>query len=332
MKKFIFLLAMLMLSFCMVSFIFMEVAAEKEQDVIVLRAAHQGAPGGFTDVTACKFKDLVETKSQGKVEVQIYPSGQLGTVREILESLEMGTVDILFEGLSWLAQYEKDFNFFNQSFMYTDPQELIDSPYQRELIEKVRKNHSIRVLDYSAVMPAMQLWTKTKPVYNLGDLEGIRIRVPAVKAYIDMWNILGANAISVEWSEVYLALSQNLIGGIVHNPVKIRDEHFYEHLKYCTILDFKYSLSPVYISDKTYESFSPDIQRILQESAEEYSIFFNTETKNTEKEAWDEMKKAGIEIIEVDRDPWFKRGNQIHIQMEEDGTWSDGLIAKEKNI
>lgn len=330
MKRVMFLLVVLSLSFCMVSFLFVEVVAEEKQ--IVIRAAHQNAPGGFTDVAAQKFKDLVEAKSEGKVKVEIYPAGQLGKVREILESLSMGNIDVLFEGLSWIAQYDKDFNFYNQSFMFKDPQELVNSAYQKELLEKVRKNNGIRVLTYSAVMPAMQLWTKKKPVYNLDDLKGIKIRVPGVKAYVDMWNTLDASAISIAWSEVYMALAQNVVEGIVHDPVKIRDEKFYEHLKYCTLLDFKYSLSTIYVSEKKYQSFSPDIQKILQESAQEYSDFFNREIKDVENKAWDELKQAGIEIIKVDREPWFERAHQVHIQMEKDGIWSKGLLAKENKF
>ena len=326
MKKVIFSLVMLLVFFCLMSFLFMEVTADEK---IVMRAAHLGAPGGFTDIAANKFKDLVETKSQGKVEVQIFPAGQLGTARETLESLSMGTVDILFEGLSWLAQYESDFNFYNQSFLFTDTQKYVDSPGQKELVEKVRKNNGIRVLTYSAVMPAMHLWTKSKPVYNLDDLKGLKIRVPDTKAYIDMWNGLGAIAMPIDWSEVYMALSQNLISGVVHDPVKIRDEKFYEQLDYCTLLGFKYSLSTIYISEKKYQSFPAEIQSILQESAQEYADFFNTEIGNVENNAWDEMVKAGIEIIEVDRAPWFEKAHEVLIQSEKDGLWSEGLLEKE---
>ncbi len=283
-------------------------------------------------MAAQKFKEVVEAKSKGQVTVEIYPAGQLGQIREVLEGLSMGTVDVLFEGLSWMAQYDKDLNFYNQSFMFKDPQELIDSPHQAEILEKIRQNNGIRVLSYSAVMPAMQLWTRDKPVRTLEDLKGIKVRVPGVKAYIDMWSALGSTAVSVAWSEVYMALSQNVVAGIVHDPVKIRDEKFYEHLKYCTILDFKFSLSTIYIGDKKYQSLSPKIQKVLTGAAEEYADFFNTQIEQEKSEAWDEMKKAGIEIIEVDRDPWFETAHAVHKQMEEDGTWSSGLLEKEGKL
>ena len=332
MKKSISLLVMSLLSLCIALFLFTEVVAKEGEDVVVIRAAHQTAPGGFTDIAANKFKDLVETKSEGKIKVDMYPAGQLGATREILESLSIGNIDVLFEGLSWIAQYDKDLNFYNQSFMFEDPQELIGSIYQKEIIEKIRKNNGIRVLTYSAVMPAMQLWTKEKPVYTLDDLKGIKIRIPGVKAYVDIWNALGASAISIDWSETYMALAQNMVKGIVHDPVKIRDEHFYEHLKYCTLLDFKYSLSTIFISEKKYQSFSIDVQKILQESAREYADFYNMKIGEIENAAWDEMKQAGIEIIKVDREPWFKRAHQVHIQMEKDGIWSKGLLMKENKL
>ena len=311
---------------CVISFLFMEVNANEK---IILRAAHQGAPGGINDVVANKFKELVETKSQGKVEVQIYPAGQLGTVREVLESLSMGTVDILFEGLSWISQYESEFNFYNRSFLFTDIQKYVDSPGQKELVEKVRKNNGIRALSYSAVYPAMHLWTKSKPVYNLDDLKGLRLRVPDTKAYIDMWNGLGAIAMPIDWSEVYMALSQNMIDGLVHNAINIRDEKFYEQLNYCTLLGFKNTLETVYISEKKFQSFPAEIQNILEESAQGYAEFFNKEIGNVEKNAWDEMIKAGIEIIEVDRKPWFEKAHEVLIQLEKDGLWSEGLLEKE---
>ena len=86
------------------------------------------------------------------------------------------------------------------------------------------------------------------------------------------------------------------------------------------------------MSEKKYQSLSSDNQKILQEAAQEYAEFFNMKQGSIEDEAWDELKKAGIEIIEVDRDPWFKRAHQVHVQMEVDGTWSKGLLEKEKKF
>ena len=134
MKKSKVLFFSLILFLCLTPFLFAGGGAEEEQ--VVLRAA-----GGFTDLAAQKFKEVVEAKSKGQVTVEIYPAGQLGQIREVLEGLSMGTVDVLFEGLSWMAQYDKDLNFYNQSFMFKDPQELIDSPHQAEILEKIRQGN-----------------------------------------------------------------------------------------------------------------------------------------------------------------------------------------------
>ncbi|GAJ15524.1 unnamed protein product, partial [marine sediment metagenome] len=185
--------------------IFINEAQVADAAQTVLKLGHITAPGGLLDKHAQRFKELVSTKSKGALRVDVYPAAQLGKMGKILEGLTMGTVDMALESLGFLSRFNKDINFYNLSFLWKTPQEIMHDNYLREVLEKIRKKNNIRTLAYNAVRPALHLWTYTKPVQSLDELKGMKLRVPPAKAYVACWNGLGAIAVAIPWSEVYMS-------------------------------------------------------------------------------------------------------------------------------
>jgi tripartite ATP-independent transporter DctP family solute receptor len=297
-----------------------------DTEKIVLKLGHITAPGGSIDKEAQKFKELVSAKSEGRVRIDVYPAAQLGKIRELLEGVSMGTVDLALEAHTFLAQLDKDFNFFNAPFLWRSNSEVLDNYYYKGLLEKLRKVNGIRTLSSNGFRSDMHLFTKTRPVKSLKDLEGLKLRTPSSRAWLDTWNGLGAIATPIPWSEVYMALSQNVIDGMPHNATQVRDEKFYEHLKYCTLLNWKPSLNCIWMSEKKYKRFSNEIRCILKDSAMEAGAYFTKSEQEEEKKAWAMLKKAGMEVFEVDKEPWLEKAKAIVKKMDEDGSWSKGLL------
>lgn len=302
-------------------------SAEARAEQIVLKLAHITAPGGMLDMKAQKFAELVSEKTGGKVKIEIYPAQQLGNIKEILQGLSMGTIDIAQEAESFMDTFDKDYAIFGTPFMFSRD-ELRNSKYIDVVRERVRKKTGIRTLPGFAFRPAFHLWTQNRQILTPDQLNGIKLRVWQSKALVDTWNGLGATAVPLAWGDVYLSLSQKVVNGMVHNIVQVRDEKFYEQLDYCTKLDFMQLYDVTWISDLKWQTLSPDIQKALTEASQECANWFVSYGQGLENEAQKQMEAAGIKFADGDRPKWTTKAASVHKQLEQSGLWSKGLLKK----
>ncbi|MCD4719958.1 MAG: TRAP transporter substrate-binding protein [Desulfobacula sp.] len=316
---------LLMVSFIGVMFFCVGTAFATES--VVLKLAHITAPGGMLDKKAQKFAELVDKKSSGKVKIEIYPAQQLGNIKELLQGLSMGTIDIVQEAESFMDTFDKDYAIFGTPFMFSR-EELKTNAYIDEVRERVRKKTGIRTLPGFAFRPAFHLWTQKKQILTPDELNGIKLRVWQSKALVDSWNGLGATAVPLAWGDVYLSLSQKVVDGMVHNIVQVRDEKFYEQLDYCTKLDFMQLYDVTWISDSKWQTLTPEIQKILTQASEECANWFVSYGQGLEAEAQQTMEAAGIKFTDGDPVKWTSKAGSVHKELEKSGLWSKGLLKK----
>lgn len=301
--------------------------AQAQDKPIVIKLAHIAATGGMADKGARKFGEILSTKTGGRVKVDIYPAQQLGSITETLEGISMGSIDMGFEYEGFMEMFEKDFAIFTVPFLMTKEQ-IMKNEYLRELREKIRKRNSIRTLPAWGWKPALHLWTQKRIVRTPDELQGIKIRLWQQKVQIDMWNGLGARAIPLPWGEVYMALAQGLVDGMVHSIVQIYDEKFHEQLDYCTYLDYMPAQTPFWINDALYNKLPADIQKALDESSIEGAKYFTYLGESLEAGDKKMMEKKGVKFVQADRNIWFKKAHEIHKKLENEGSWSTGLLKK----
>ncbi len=294
---------------------------------VTLRLAHINVAGGIIDKQAQKFAELVAAKTNGRVKINVYPAGQLGSVVEEIEAVSMGTIDMVLESDSFMQVFEKDYNIFGLPFFLTRD-EIVKSPFLAELRERVRVNRGVRTLPGSGFRPPHQLWTQKKAVKAPEDLQGMKIRLWQQKTQIDMWNGLGAAAVPIAWGELYMALAQGVVNGMVHNIVQVEEEKFYEQLKYCTVLNLLEVWQNVLVNDKVYAKLSPDIQNAMSQASTEAAAYFTNLSASAEGESRKKLEKAGITFINGDRSAWVKKALPIDKKLEDEGMWSKGLLKK----
>ncbi len=294
---------------------------------IVLKLAHITAPGGMLDQRAQKFAELVSAKTGGKARIEIYPAQQLGNIKEILQGISLGTIDMAQESESFMDAFDKDYTIFGTPFMFTRD-ELRQNRYIEEVRERVRKKTDIRTLPGFAFRPAFHLWTQKRQVLTPDELKGIKLRVWQSKALVDTWNGLGATAVPLPWGDVYLSLSQGVVNGMVHNIVQVRDEKFYEQLNYSTKLDFMQLYDVTWINEGKFQSLPPDVRKALAEASQESAEWFVGHGQSLEAEAQKQMAAAGIVFADGDRPAWVSKAASVHKGLEKAGLWSPGLLKK----
>ncbi len=125
-----------------------------------------------------------------------------------------------------------------------------------------------------------------------------------------------------------MALSQNVVNGLVHNIVQVRDEKFNEQLNFCTKLDWVNLYDVTWINDQKFGSLPGDVQKILSEAAQESADWFVTYGQSLEAEAQKECEKGGIVFKDGDRAVWVKKAAAAYPDLEKSGLWSEGLLKK----
>ncbi len=323
MKRTVGVLIAIALCWCMTGF----AASVQAADQIVLKLAHITAPNGMLDMKAQKFAELVAAKTNGKVKVEIYPAQQLGNIKEILQGISLGTIDMAMEAEGFMDAFDKDYTIFGTPFMFTR-EELIKNDYLKEIRERIRKKLAIRTLPGFAFRPAVHLWTQGRQIMTPDELNGIKLRVWQSKALVDTWNKLGATAVPLPWGDVYMALSQHVVNGMVHNIVQVRDEKFFEQLNYCTKLDWLNLYDVTWINDVKYASLPPDVQKALGDASQEAADWFVSYGQGLEAEAQKECEKAGVVFKTADRQIWVKKASAAYPDLEKAGLWSKGLLKK----
>ena len=263
-------------------------------------------------------------------EIKIYPAQQLGNITELLEGLSMGTIDMVCGGEAFVEMFEKDIAFFQIPFLWTK-EEIESSSYLRVLRERIRAKKNIRTLPGFGYKPSFHLWTQKRIVRTPDELNGIKVRLWQQKAMLDMWNGLGASATPLPWGDVYMALAQGVVNGMPHNVVQVHEEKFFEHLDYCTFLNFMPNVNVYWINDGLYKRFPKELQEIFDEAALEGCKWFNEYCTSMESKAQSAMEKKGIKFIKTDRTPWVEKAKKIHVKLEQEGCWSKGLLEKKAN-
>ena len=296
-------------------------------DQIVLKLAHITAPNGMLDKKAQKFAELVAAKTNGKVKIEIFPAQQLGNIKEILQGISMGTIDMAMEAEGFMDAFDKDYTIFGTPFMFTR-EELVRNAYLQEVRERVRNKLAIRTLPGFAFRPAVHLWTQQRQIMTPDELNGIKLRVWQSKSLVDTWNKLGATAVPLAWGELYMALSQHVVNGMVHNIVQVRDEKFFEQLNFCTKLDWLNLYDVTWVNDLKYKTLPPDVQMALNEASQEAADWFVGYGQSLEADAQKECETAGIVFKDADRNIWVKKAAMAYPELEKSGLWSEGLLKK----
>jgi tripartite ATP-independent transporter DctP family solute receptor len=240
---------------------------------IVIKYGHGGPPDPLKlpeQADAVSFKQYVESKSGGRIKVEIYPACQLGSEREMLEGVQAGLVEMANTSEGSVAGFYPGilataipYAFKNRRIAW----EVLDGPFGKKLIEDIRKKTGLRCLDIND-NGYRNFTNNVRPIHTPADLKGLKIRTMENPAHMKMVEALGAKATPIAWAEVYTALQLGTVDG-QENPVSlIVAKRFFEVQKYCTLDGHIFSIDFTWINDKFYNNLPPDLRQIVKDGAE----------------------------------------------------------------
>lgn len=307
---------------------------EPKKDKIVLR---YGAVNPDTHpflMGIREFAKIANTKSGGRIEIQVFPSSQLGDAKAMVQSVQMGALDMTMLKPGTLVDMgQKKMNVLGLPFLWRDIDhgwKVLDSPIGEELLADIQASGQKAIgLGYYQES-ARNFFTVKKPIKKLADLKGMKIRVQPMEIQVDMAKALGASPTPIAFSELYSALQTGVVDG-AENPITgyYTNKH-YEVAKFYTFNEHEAAPSLTIFSEITWKKLSPEDQKIIKESWKESEKFFRKIATQKDEEFIAELKKQGVQFFQVeDKEEWIKAMKPIY---EKYGAGLEGLIKRIQDV
>lgn len=252
-----------------------------------------------------KFKEEVEKNSNGEITVTIYPNSTLGGDRDLVEGMQSGTVDMgLIAGV--LGNFEPSIQLLEIPYLFDNEdqyKQIINGPVGDEIRKRVLDRAGVRILDFWD-RGSRQI-SSNKPITSLSDIAGLKIRIPEIQAMKVVWEAMGAAPTTMAWNEVYTALEQNVIEA-EENPIPFMySGKIQEVQKYIALSNHKYEYVTLSISDLTWNKLTDKQKKVVQEAADKATSFQNQRVVELTKQYLEDMKKAGMQVTEVNTDEFI---------------------------
>jgi tripartite ATP-independent transporter DctP family solute receptor len=240
-------------------------------------------------------------KSGGKLLIEIYPSQQLGTERQCLELLQIGSLAMTKVSGAVMENFAPNFQVLSLPYIFRDREhhyKVLDGEVGKKLLLQSEK-YWLRGLTYFDA--GQRSFYCKSPVRTPDDLAGKKIRVQESATAMNLVRSLGGAPTPISWGELYTALQQGVVDGAENNPPSFYTSRHYEICKYYTLDEHTAVPDILLIGTVAWNNLSPQEQQWLQEAADEAKIYQRKLWQQAEKEALDAVKAAGVEIIIPDK-------------------------------
>jgi tripartite ATP-independent transporter DctP family solute receptor len=274
-----------------------------EQDKVVrLKLAHTLDPQHTVHKAMVLMDERLKELSGGTMAIDIYPSGQLGSERELIELLQIGSLSMTKVSASPLEGFVPEMKIFNIPYLFRDAghvQRVLDSSIGQQLLETPTAVRLLGLGYYDA--GSRSFYSTKKPVETPDDLDSMKIRVQESQTAMEMVSSLGGSPTPVAWGELYTALQQGVVDGAENNPPSFYLSHHYEVARYYTLDEHSAVPDILLISQYVWSQLNPQ-QRIWLRQAVKESVAYQREQWRIDTEyALAEVTKAGVTVIRPDK-------------------------------
>ncbi len=232
----------------------------------VLRIGHVEAEDRSTHRALLLFQEELESKTDGRITVEIYPNSELGDDEELCEAVAMGVIEMALPSTSTLTAYEEKIGILDMPYLFED-EEAAFAALDKELGEQISEwisGNGFLSMGYTWNGPRCTT-NNVRPIYTPEDLSGLKMRVMSSPVFIRMYEVLGANPTPMSFSEIFTGLQQNVVDGQENPPTLIYASGFYQVQKYLTIDNHVQNFLAILTNEDWYNSLSAEDQEILQD-------------------------------------------------------------------
>ena len=275
------------------------------------------SPDHAYNIGARKYAELVAQRTGGKVKIDIYPATQLGNERDLIEGLQLGTVDLVVTSTGPVGGFIPKMFVVDLPFLFRDRDHayhVLDGPVGKELLDAfaVKEIKGLAFWENGF----RQITNSIRPIEKPEDLKGIKIRTMENKIHLATFKAFGASPTPMAWSEVYTALQQGTIDA-QENPIAIvYTSKLFEVQKYLALTGHVYSPALLLMSTKAYNSIPPDVQKIMADAARECATFERNLLHDDETKQLEELKAKGMQITVPNKELFRAAAKSVYQEFE----------------
>jgi TRAP-type transport system periplasmic protein len=265
-----------------------------------IKFANQNAKGHPIVMGMEKFAELVEAKSGGKMKVNVFPGGALGSDQANISALQGGTLEMAAMNSGIFASVAKEFAVYDFPFLFDSGKQadaVVDGPFGTAMHQKLEEKGLVGLAYYE--LGFRQLTNSKRPIAKVEDIAGLKLRVIPNPIHIDWVKALDANPTPLPFPELYSALEQGAVDGQENPVATIKGAKLYEVQKYMTLTNHQYNPQSVVVSRKFWDSLSPDERKILADAAHESATYEREQSRAAASGILEQLRKSGMQVIEL---------------------------------
>jgi len=288
-----------------------------------LTLGHGAAPGNPRHEAAVLFAERVRAATNGRYEIQVAHSAQLGDDAAMITALRSGTLDISANSQGAMANVVPEYAAIGLPFLFSDVQkawQLLDGPIGEELAKRTAAKGMV-VLGYWD-NGIRHVTNGKRAVKAPADMKGLKIRTPPDGMTVDIMQALGADTQQIKFAELYVALQQGVVDGQENPLANIASAKLYEVQKYLTLTGHKYESNPFVISKRTWDRLSAADQKAFMAAAAEATQAQRKLSKQADEKLVAELKAKGVQVDTIDRKAFVDATKPVYAK------WSSGPIGE----
>ena len=255
------------INFYLILFIMLLVGCNSNSSKRIIRLGHGLDISHSVHQAMVKADGYLNELSQGEMRIQIYPNQQLGSERECLELLQIGSLDMAKVSGAVMENFAPKLKIFGLPFLFDNKEHLfkvLDGPIGKELLSE-GEDFWLKGIGYYD-SGSRSFYTRERPVENPKDLEGLKIRVQESASAFEMVKQLGASPTPISWGELYTAIQQGVIDGAENNPPSFYLSRHYEVCKYYIVDEHTMIPDILLVSTHLWNRMSLQEQQWLQKA------------------------------------------------------------------
>ncbi len=280
-------------------------ADKPAQQQMVLKLGETHPPDYPTTMGDKKFAELVTERTKGRIKVEVYPSSQLGEEKAVIEQVQLGAIAFTRVSSAPMAEFNKPLGVFSLPYIFDNTDHMwkfLNGPDGQKMLDGLAASKFIGLCYYD---PGARSFYSTKPIKELADMKGLKIRVQQNKINMDLMQAIGASATPMPYGQVFSALQTGVIDGAENNFPSYLTANHYQVAKYYLVDQHQMVPEVLVMSKVVWDKLSDEDKKIIKQAAADSVKTQRELWTKFEKEAEDKVKAAGCTVTYVkDLKPW----------------------------
>ena len=288
------------------------------ESATTIRVGHVLAPEHPYQLGLEKFGSLVSEKTNGNVKVEVFHSSQLGNERDLIEGLQLGTVEMCVVSTAPLSSFTTKFSVFDLPFIFSETvktREILDGPIGQGILDTLDAQGIVGLCYFENGF--RNITNRVRPITKPEDLQGLKIRTMESPIHMASFRVMGADPTPMALGELFTALQQGAVDGQENPLAIINTSKFYEVQKYLSITEHFYAPAPLLMSKSFYDRLDAETQKAVKDAAIEARIYERGLLDDMNTRLKDELQKAGMEMNTVDKQPFIDAVQAVYTEYED---------------